>query len=256
MFHVTGAEYDSFMGRFSNGLAPLFADFAGVQTGQRVLDVGCGPGALTELLSRRAGGVAAIDPAEQFVDTCRGRVPGADVRLGSAESLPWRDGEFDAALAQLVLTFMADADRAVSEMARVTRPGGVVAACMWASDEGMQLLHSIRAAAEKLGKPMHKVAYQTREEVSALFERSPLENIEISALRPTAAYADFEDYWTSVLGAPGNVGKYLGTLSDAERGRLGDECFAVVGKPSGAFELGGKAWAARGTAPARSGGRA
>ena len=90
----------------------------------RVLDVGCGPGGLTHELVARTGAerVAAIDPAAQFADACRERHPGADVRVGGAEELPWEDGAFDAALAQLVIAFMSDPDQGIREMARVTRP--------------------------------------------------------------------------------------------------------------------------------------
>src|SRR5215207_9495767 len=126
------------MGRYAPTLAAALADVAGVAPGMRVLDVGCGPGGLTRELATRVGAprVAAIDPAPQFVAACRERNPGADVREGAAEELPWADGDFDAALSSLVLGFMRDADQGVREMARVTRPGGTVAACMWDTTAG------------------------------------------------------------------------------------------------------------------------
>src|SRR4051812_47960050 len=121
------------MGRYTRTLAPALTDAAGIAPGMRVLDVGCGPGGLTDVLAARVGAanVAAIDPAPQFAAACRERHPGADVRVGAAEELPWPDGAFDATLASLVVAFMSDADQGVREMARVTRPGGTVAACMW-----------------------------------------------------------------------------------------------------------------------------
>src|SRR4051812_44492537 len=121
------------MGRYTRTLAPALADAAGVEAGMRGLDVGCGPGGLAEALAARVGAenVAAIDPAPQFAAACRERSPGADVRVGGAEELPWADGAFDVTLASLVIAFMRDADLGVREMARVTRPGGTVAACMW-----------------------------------------------------------------------------------------------------------------------------
>src|SRR5580765_1889010 len=98
------------MGRYSTLLAPQFADFAGVGSGQRALDVGCGPGALTTELVQRLGAdrVAAVDPSEPFAAACRERNPGVDVTIGTAEALPYPDGSFDAALAQLVLHFVSD----------------------------------------------------------------------------------------------------------------------------------------------------
>jgi SAM-dependent methyltransferase len=125
--------YDRFMGRYSVPLAERFADFAGVKGGHRVLDVGCGPGALTIELARRLGApaVSAVDPAEQFAAAARERCPGVDVRVGAAEHLPFADDEFDVALAQLVVHFMTNPSAGIREMARVTRTGGAVAACVW-----------------------------------------------------------------------------------------------------------------------------
>jgi len=120
-FAVSGDVYERYMGRYSRLLAPCLADFAGIEQPARVLDVGCGPGALTEELAARTGAaaVAAADPSESFVEACRARVPGADVRLAPAEALPWEDGSFEAAPSQLVVNFMRDADAGVREMRRV-----------------------------------------------------------------------------------------------------------------------------------------
>ena len=125
-FEVSGDAYDRFMGRYSRELAPVFADFAGIETGQRVLDVGCGSGVLTAELARRLGAdhVAGADPSP-LLEACAQRVPGAELKQASAESLPWADDSFDAALAQLVVHFMTDPEAGTAEMARVTRPGEI-----------------------------------------------------------------------------------------------------------------------------------
>jgi ubiquinone/menaquinone biosynthesis C-methylase UbiE len=122
-------EYDRFMGRYSALLAPRFAEFT---DGQRALDVGCGPGALTgELVTRLgAAAVCAVDPSEQFVEAVRERYAGVQVRRGAAETLPFADQRFEVALAQLVVHFMPDPVIGLREMTRVTRPGGTVAACV------------------------------------------------------------------------------------------------------------------------------
>ena len=134
MFEVAAEAYDRFMGRYSAQLAPPLADFGRVRAGQRVLDVGCGPGALTAELVARVGAdaVAAVDPSESFVAAARARYPEVDVRHASAEHLPFDDAVFDAALAQLVVHFMSDPVGGLRELKRVTAPGGTVAACVWA----------------------------------------------------------------------------------------------------------------------------
>ena len=131
-FDVAAGAYARFMGRYSEPLAEQFLEYAGVRAGQRALDVGCGPGALTARLVERLGpeAVAGIDPSEPFVAATRGRCPGADIRQGTAEQLPFADGSYDVALAQLVVHFMSDPVRGLAEMGRVAA-GGVVAACVW-----------------------------------------------------------------------------------------------------------------------------
>src|SRR4051812_47329562 len=151
-FNVAADAYDSFMGRFSVQLSAQLADLADVERGQRVIDVGSGPGALTTELVRRLGpeAVAAADPSEPFVEAARERHPGVDVRLAPAENLPFADDEFDAALAQLVVSFMADPVAGLTEMARVTRPGGVVAACVWDLAGGRAPISPLWQAAREL----------------------------------------------------------------------------------------------------------
>ncbi|MEP6665724.1 MAG: methyltransferase domain-containing protein, partial [Nocardioidaceae bacterium] len=132
-FDVTADAYHQFMGRYSEPLAIAFADLAGARAGMRALDVGCGPGALTAELVTRLGpdAICAIDPSESFVAAVRARFPGVDVRSGVAEQLPFPDETFDLALAELVVHFMTDPVAGLQEMARVTRPAGQIAACVW-----------------------------------------------------------------------------------------------------------------------------
>src|SRR5918999_1920901 len=151
-FAVAADAYDRFMGRYSVPLAPQLADFASVTAGQRVLDVGCGPGALTAELVRRLGpaAVSAVDPSGPFVAAARERYPGVDVRRAAAEQLPFEDETFDASLAQLVVHFMSDPVAGLREMARVTRKGGVVAACVWDHAGGRGPLSVFWKAAREL----------------------------------------------------------------------------------------------------------
>jgi ubiquinone/menaquinone biosynthesis C-methylase UbiE len=141
-FSTSRQAYDAFMGRYADRLAPLLIAYADVQAGERALDVGCGPGSLTEALGELVGPehVAAVDPSEPFAAATADRVPAADVRVGAAESLPWPDDAFDVALSQLVVNFMSDADAGLAEMRRVVRPGGTVASCTWDYSGGMTML--------------------------------------------------------------------------------------------------------------------
>ena len=132
-FDVGADAYLRFMGRYSEPLAVRFAELADVARGQRALDVGCGPGALTAELVERLGAnaVRAVDPSASFVAAARERLPGVDIGQSAAERLPFADGVFDAVLAQLVVHFMADPVAGLREMRRVTSAGGTVAACVW-----------------------------------------------------------------------------------------------------------------------------
>ena len=148
---VAGAAvdaYDRHVGRYGAELAREMVRVTGARAGQRALDVGCGTGALTVMLAEvlGAGNVAAIDPSERFVAACRDRAPGADLRVGIGEELPWSDAEFDAVLAQLVVYGMNDARRGAAEMRRVARPGGTVSACIWDFEGGMPLLRAVWVA--------------------------------------------------------------------------------------------------------------
>lgn len=252
-FQVSAEAYDRFMGRFSVRLAPVFADFAGVESGMRVADVGCGPGALTSELASRVGAasVAGADPAPMFVEACAARVPGADIRRAPAEQLPFDDDGFDAALAQLVVSFMRDAAAGVAEMRRVVRPGGRVAFCSWGMGEHGMLQVIWSAAAELAGKPVDasesSMRYRTSDELIALAGAAGLTEVETEQLTADASYEGAEDFLTSMQTASGPVGDYYGRLDEERRAAL----HAAIEKrlPSGGpFTLRATAWAARGRA--------
>src|SRR3954469_7382294 len=189
------------MGRYLPTLAPAFADAAGVRTGMRVLDVGCGPGGLTRELGERTSPerVAAIDPSPQFAEACRARFPGADVRDGGAEDLPWEDGAFDAALASLVIGFMRDADAGVREMARVTRPGGTVALCMWdIAGGGMTMLATFWSAvrqADPGAQGERRLSGTVEGDIAEHLRRVGLRDVQDGSLTARAEYTGFEDFW-------------------------------------------------------------
>ncbi len=233
------AAYDNFMGRFSSRLAPVFADFAGVAAGDRVLDVGAGTGMLTQELVHRGALAAAIEPAPAFAESLRRRFPDLDVREGAAEQLPWEDGSFDVALAQLVVAFMDDAPKGVAEMARVAN--GRVAVCMW-DLEGQELLRSVNRVRERMGEaPTEPRLYRTAVEIEELVGPGA----ECGVLDVEADYEDFEDYWSSLLGGAGPLGSWVASLDGDRRETARAELLRELGNPSGAFTLKARCWAAK-----------
>jgi SAM-dependent methyltransferase len=249
MFTVAAESYDRFMGKFSTQLASPLCDYAGVTAG-RVLDVGCGPGALTTELVRRLGAdaVAAVDPSEPFVDAARARHPGVDVSLAPAESLPFADDEFDTALAQLVVHFMADPVAGLGEMARVTRPGGVVAACVWDHAGGRGPLSPFWSAVRELDPGAvdeSRLAGSRQGHLTELFQQAGLTEVEETALTASVAHASFDEWWEPFTLAVGPAGKYLAGLDDTERERVRDACSRAL---SDAPVVTARAWTVRGTA--------
>jgi hypothetical protein len=252
-FVAPAEQYDRFMGRYTPTLAVALADAAGVEAGMRVLDVGCGPGGLTGELVARVGAanVAAIDPAAQFSEACRTRNPGAEVRVGAAEELPWPDGGFDAVLSSLVLGFMRDPEQGVREMARATRPGGVVAACMWDMAEGgMTMLRLFWSAVREVAPGTageRSLAGTARGDIEARFARVGLVDLVGGALSAQAGYAGFDDFWEPFTFAVGPSGQYLRSLPDEQQARVREACRLAL--PEGPFSLDARAWYARGTVP-------
>ena len=250
MFDVSDTAYDNFMGRYSMRLAPAFADFAGVEASWRVLDVGAGTGALTAELVRRGVRAAAIDPSPSFAASLARRLPDVEVEHGPAEELPWPDESFDAALAQLVLTFMNDAPRGVAEMRRVVKPGGVVAACMWDRD-GMEMLAAVhrtqRALVDGGETTEARTMYRSREEIEGLFTGDGFADVQTELLEVEAEYVGFDEFWATFGGGAGPAGVWMKELSDDRRAAAHDELHRQVGAPAGSFTLRGRAWATRAT---------
>ena len=248
-FDVAAESYDAFMGRYSRLLSVQMADLAGVHAGQRVLDVGCGPGALIAELVARVGAdaVAGVDPSASFVDAARARHPGADVRLASAEELPFEDAAFDAAIAQLVVHFMADPVAGLREMARVTRPGGVVAACVWDHAGGQGPLGLFWDAAHSLGPSVHDesaLAGAREGHLAWLFEAAGLREIEATTVVAELEHPTFEAWWEPFEHGVGPAGAHVASLSPEGRVELRERCRSMITVEP--FVVTAKAWAARG----------
>ena len=253
-FTSPAEHYDRFMGRYAPTLADALADAAGITAGMRVLDVGCGPGGLTAELAARTGAsnVAAVDPAPQFAAACRERNPGADVRVGAAEDVPWPDDTFDATLSSLVVAFMRDPDRGLGEMARVTRPGGIVAACMWdIAGGGMTMLATFWKAVrtvEPAAGGERELPGTAEGDIVRRLERAGLEDVTGGALPARAEYDDFDDFWEPFTLAVGPAGEHLAAMDENARGRVREACRAAL--PDGPFALDARAWYGRGVVPA------
>jgi SAM-dependent methyltransferase len=250
--------YERFMGRWSRRLAPLLVEFAGVQDGDRVLDVGCGTGSLVSvlvgLLPRSE--VVGIDPASTSIEYATRQLAGPWVRfeVADAQNLPYPDASFDQCLSLLVVNHVPDASRVVSEMRRVTRPGGRVAAAVWDYGDGMSMLRifwdevvALDPAAQRLHQGQMPLC--RKGELAALWTKSGLQQVEETALVISMSFRSFEDYWSPFLAGVSVSGAYISNLPAVGQQRLRDRLREKLlgGKPDQPFTLQARAWAVRGT---------
>jgi SAM-dependent methyltransferase len=245
-FVVSPEAYGRYMGRYAEPLAEVFGAFAGVAAGSKVLDVGCGPGALTAYARSRGAEVSAIDPSPPFVDAIRARFPGLDVRSGIAEELPYEASSFDAALAQLVVHFMTDPVAGIRQMARSVRPGGVVAACVWDGPTGAlapfwDAVHVIDPDAQDEAL----LSGANRGHLTELFEAAGLRDVAEGAIAIEVLHPTFEEWWEPYTFGVGPAGDYVQRLDEAGRARLKTVARERLG--DGPFTVTATAWAARGT---------
>ena len=250
-FDLGAEKYDRFMGRFASPLAEEFIALVDPQPGQRAVDVGCGPGALTALLVSRLGrdAVVAIDPSAPFIDAVHERFPGLDARVGAAEELPYADDEFDFALAQLVVQFMSDPVAALREMRRVTRPGGLVAASVWDYEGGGSPLSPFWRAVHETD-PEHPAesgrAGVGQGQLVALFERAGLSDVREHVLTVRLSFDDFEELWEPYTFGVGPPGDYINSLDEAGVAQLKRRFAAQFPPPP--FIVSASAWVATGRA--------
>jgi SAM-dependent methyltransferase len=245
-FRGSADAYDRFVGRYGHSLASALLGFAGLEPGMRALDVGCGPGALS----------AALVDQLTFVDACRTRLPGVDVVEASAEALPFADGTFDAALSQLVVNFMSDPEAGVREMVRVTRPGGVVASCVWDYAGEMTLLRAFWEAAREIAPERAAASDESvvmpwcREgELAELWRAAHLDSVRFGSLVASAKYANFEDLWSPLPTGVGPAGAFCSSLDEKRQAALRDAFRGRLQIGEGPFELTARAWAVAGDAP-------
>lgn len=247
--------YDNFMGRFSRPLAQQFVKTVPLTSGDRALDLGCGPGALTTELVNVLGAknVAVVDPSPPFLETCLQRHRGITGKVGSAEAIPYDAHEFDVVLSQLVIHFVADTEQAGKEILRVTRPGGWVAASTWIFDQ-MELLYLFDVAARNVtgGAPPTPPAHEFREPgaISAYFTEIGLTNVAESTLKVESTYASFDDLWNTYLAGIGPLGAWMQEQSAEVRSAIREEVSRLLGEPEGAVTLRAAARCCQGRTPA------
>jgi ubiquinone/menaquinone biosynthesis C-methylase UbiE len=222
------AGYEQLMGRWSQKLAPKFIEFAGLREDGKVLDVGCGTGSLTFELAKSKGlrEIAAIDFSPVFVAEATRRNTDQRIKIQQADAcaLPFEDASFDCALALLVLHFVPETGKAVAEMRRVVRSGGVVAAVVWdhlGGMPGMRMMVDTVAALSEGGRQLRsRYCFQPMMqpgEMKRTFLEQGLAKVEESELMIRMDYQNFDDYWAPIAAGEGPLGKYIATLNAAER---------------------------------------
>ena len=259
----SGAEdYERLMGRWSRSLAPLLIEFNGVQDGDKVLEVGCGTGSLTRALLERLprSEIVAMDPATQYIEYLRQQVINSRLLLevGDAQELPFENDFFDACLSLLVFNFIPDAQRAVAEMRRVTRPGGKVAVAVWDYGQGMEMLRILWDAAVTLypaveARHERNMPYCREGELYGLWNETGFQQVEETALTIPTEFGSFEDYWAPFLSVTGPSGTYVTSLPTEKQLALRDEVRHNLqgGTGDGPISLKASAWAVKGTVPMR-----
>lgn len=260
-FDVAATAYDRFMGRFSRPLGAALLERLPIERGQRAVDVGCGPGALTTLLVDRLGAesVAAVDPSEPFVEAVRARLPGVDVCRGAAESLPWAEDSFDLATANLVVHFMREPVTGLREMARVTRPGGTVAVTVWDLAEDVGPVGVFHAATHDLAPeaPHERDLPGARPgHLAELVRAAGLDVVDERPLEIAVRFESLDDWWEPFTYGVGPSGGYVASLDEEHRAAVRRRCAERIGiaDEDAAFDLPARAWcvvSGRSSAPLR-----
>ncbi len=256
-------KYQLGMGSWSEKLAPLFIQFSGtIKEGDHVLDVGCGTGSLTFTIAdgTRASKIVGIDPSEGFIEYARAKNsdPRVSFDVGDAQQLPYDDSSFNKCVSSLVLDFIPDVHKGLRESRRVTKGGGIVAACNWDHVGGMEFFYHFWEAAVALDPEAERLhykhrPYRTAEDLSKLWIAGALEKVETMALVIPIEFNSFDDLWNLHLNWQGPAGLYTRSLSEDRQAALREQLRSntLGSRPDGPFSLHAKAWAVRGTVPAK-----
>jgi trans-aconitate methyltransferase len=253
----SGHAYEQYIGRWSRKVATEFLRWLGLPRGLAWADVGCGTGALaySVLALCEPSSVSGIDSSEGFVSQARQRIrdPRARFERGDAARLPWDAAAFDVTVSGLALNFVGDHESMTREMARVTRPGGVVAAYVWDYAGGMQMMRHFWDAAVAVSRHDAKLDQAERfplcrpGPLRALFERTELKSVTVRAIDIPTVFQSFDDYWHPFLGGTGAAPTYLASVGDEVRERIRRCLEARLASPhDGPIELTARAWAVQG----------
>jgi len=259
MFSMS-AGYERFMGRWSRLLAPAYIAFAGAKDGDRVLDVGTGTGALAAALvaNLASSEVTAIDPSEGFISYAKSSAKSGRVHfeVGDAQALRHKDASFEQTMALLVMNFVPDHTKAIGEMRRVTRPQGIVSACVWDYDAGMEMLRFFWDEVVALDPAMapkdeRHMKLSRAGQLGELWRKAGLVNVQEKPLVIEQAFASFDDYWAPFLTGAGPAGAYVVSLGDERRRELEARMrHRLLGnRADSAFVLKARAWCVRGEVP-------
>ena len=255
---ASAKAYEGMMGRWSARLAPLFVDFAQVRGGGKILDLGCGTGSLIQAIADLAIGseIIGIDPSQPFLDYCRERFTGRRITFdcGNGTDLPYANDSFDHSLSLLVFQFIPQPEKAASEMLRVTRPGGTVAACTWDGDGSVsaifweEVVRLDPAAETRAEKPRH---CNRQGQLTALWRAAGLKDIDETAIEIRTDFSSLDDYWLPFTKGVGPQGVYVADLSPERRGALREALRKrlLADRPDDPFSLSARALAVRGTVP-------
>jgi len=252
-----GAAYESFMGRWSRLAAVEFLQWLSVPTGSTWLDVGCGTGILTQAILDFADpvSVTGIDQASGFISFAGNHIRDTRARfeVGSAESLNSGANTYDAVVSGLVLNFVPNVDRAVLEMRRVTKPGGVVAAYVWDYADKMGLLRHFWDAAVALDSQAAMLDEGKRfllcdpERLRNLFVAQGLNDVDVRSIDVQTHCVDFQDYWSPFLSGQGPAPSYVASLNNDQRADLRERVRARLPiSAHGTIDLIARAWAVKG----------
>lgn len=255
---ASGNAYEPYVGRWSRLVGRQFVQWLGVPSNKDWLDVGSGTGALYEVILEAASPrqVAGVDPSDGFVTFARHKVTDerAAFQIGDAQKLPVADGSFDATVSGLVINFVPDQSKAVSEMKRATRSRGIVAAYVWDYAGEMQMMRHFWDAAVALDPSAASLDEGRRfpvcraEPLAELFRQAGVDDVTTCATDVPTIFRNFDDYWTPFLGGQAPAPGYCMALSEIRRAALRDHIRANLPiKSDGSIHLGARAWAVRGT---------